>query len=81
MPRYLFHVRTNGSDLDSEGMVLPDMAAARAAGLKLAGGILSYGPPVEANDWRIEVADEAGLTLFTIRTILTESPAVPHRKR
>ena len=70
MPRYFFHVRDSlGYAEDDEGLELPGMAEARDAAVSGARSLLSAEVTAGALDLRgrIEVADEAGSLIETIR--------------
>jgi uncharacterized protein DUF6894 len=62
MPRYFFHV-TDGADYPgSEGIILDDVATARAEAITTAGALL-WG----SGEWRMTVIDEAGATVCRLR--------------
>jgi hypothetical protein len=72
MPRYFFVVRHGDRTSDhSDGLGFPDIGAVHLEAIKSTGEILrdlSY--PIEAGpEWRMEVADEAGKPLFSLRVI------------
>ena len=70
MPRYYIEVRSMfGVDEDLDGIVLPDVAAARIEALKLAEGLhirLTGARPEACNEIVIEVVDEAYRTVLMI---------------
>jgi hypothetical protein len=70
MPRYYIDVRSMfGVDEDLDGIVLPDVAAARIEALKLAEGLhirLTGARPEACNEIVIEVVDEAYRTVLMI---------------
>ena len=83
MPRYFFHVH-DGKDLpDHEGTELPDLASARKEAVALAAGLLGDRPDVfwDAADWRLDVEDEAGRVLFSLRFSAVAAPVVDPRDR
>lgn len=68
MPRYFFHLQ-DGKDIpDSEGTELADPKAARIEAIRAGGAMLrdlaSYW---DGTEWRMDVTDEAGTTLFKLR--------------
>jgi hypothetical protein len=71
MPRYFFHVRDADSfSPDTEGQELPDLAAARHeainANREILGEKLLHGGALD--DHQIQIADESGSVLLTLRT-------------
>ncbi|MBX9933589.1 MAG: hypothetical protein K2Y56_19050 [Methylobacterium sp.] len=78
MPRYFFHVFDGKSTLDADGTELPDWHTARREAVRLAGEILSDEAqgPFLGNEWRMEVTDAKGLTLFQLDFFFTESAAI-----
>ena len=77
MERFFFHVMDGTSAPDHEGVLLSGLGAARIEAVRLTGALLSEIPAsvCAGDDWRIEVADQTGLTLFMITVITTDSPA------
>ena len=76
MPRFFFHVR-DGKDLpDTEGSELPDLNAVRTEALKASGEMLrdSKGGAEfwSGDDWTMNVTDEAGQPVLTLRFSGTE---------
>lgn len=69
MPRYFFHVMDGASMRDQEGTELPDVYTAQAEAIRLSGEVLrDMGARFwDGTEWRLEVADEAGQVLFTLR--------------
>jgi len=68
VPRYFFHIQ-DGKDIpDREGTLLADNKAARIEAITTGGAILkdlaSYW---DGTEWRMNVTDEAGTTLFRLR--------------
>ena len=63
---------------DMEGAELPHFPAARLEAIRRAGEILQNNALSVAlgDDWRIEVKDHAGLTLFVMSFVVYEAPAV-----
>jgi hypothetical protein len=82
MPRYYIDVRSMfGIDEDLDGIVLPDIAAARVEALKLAEGLhirLTGARPEACNEVVIEVVDEAYRTVLMIPYAdLVQRPLLP----
>ena len=77
MPRYFFNTADGHRDVDTEGLELPDHAAARIAAIRHAGAIMEHEPDVlwDGRDFRVEVTDERRLLLFTIITLAVNAPA------
>ena len=76
MPQFHFNVR-DGSDLpDRDGTELPDLRTARREAVKLAGRLLLDEPDTfwEGSDWRVEVTDAEGLTLFWLDFTGADAP-------
>ena len=69
MPRFFFHVIDGFSSPDTDGSDLPDIYAAQAQAVTLAGEILrDMGTTFwNGTEWRLEVADERHQILFTLR--------------
>ena len=78
MPRYHFNVYDGRNDVDVDGHELPDIQAARAEALQLAGEIIRDDAQRAGlgREWRIEVTDDTGLLLFRMDFVVAESPAV-----
>lgn len=78
MPRYFFHVRDGADYPDLQGTVLPDLAAARREALRFAGSLLAEVPETfwSGGEWLLTVADDTRLTLFELRFVATDAPAV-----
>ncbi len=69
MPRYFFHVHDGSSTRDHEGTELPDIFAAQEEAILLSGELLREmgGKFWNGEEWSLEVTDEAGRILFTLR--------------
>jgi hypothetical protein len=76
MPRYFFHVMDGYSDRDAEGTELPDIYAAQHQAVRTSGEILrEMGAKFwDGTEWKLEVADEHGQILFTLRFSAEEHP-------
>jgi Domain of unknown function (DUF6894) len=70
MPRYFFHFRKPGKDLqDRAGIILADAAAARQEAMLAIGGFFQRSREVvdpESQAWSIEVCDETGHCLCSL---------------
>ncbi len=80
MPKYFFNVHDGRSDLDQNGVELPDLAAAKIEGIRFAGVLIHENAACIATNWqwRIEVADETGLVLLRMDFSYVQSPALQH---
>ena len=69
MPRYFFNIQDGRATPDQEGTELPDMETARAEAVRLSGEVLrDTGAQYWRHpEWRLEVLDESGRTLFRLR--------------
>jgi hypothetical protein len=69
IPRYFFHLYDGYSAPDSEGSELPDVYVAQAEAIRMSGEVLrDMGAKFwDGTEWRMEVADESGRVLFTLR--------------
>jgi hypothetical protein len=78
MPRYFFHVHDGTSTLDTEGTELFDIFQAQEEAIRLSGALLSElgGKFWDGEDWSLEVTDEAGRGLFTLRFSAKEGPGL-----
>jgi hypothetical protein len=67
--RYFFHIHHADPELDEVGTELPDMDAARVAAVSLAHRLLLDDAEQFWNtmDWSLEVKDETGRTVFSLR--------------
>ena len=76
MPRYFFHVYDGFSTKDNEGTELPDIFHAQEEAIRLSAALLGeMGAKFwDGTDWRLEVTDEAGRLLFTLRFSAEEAP-------
>lgn len=77
MPRYRFTVHDGSDRLDAIDVDLPDIVAARAEGMTLAGELIrDAGTRRDAkDDWRVEIADAAGAILFRMAFVVAPSAA------
>lgn len=78
MHRYFFHVEGQPDDL---GMELPTIAAAKCEAVRYAGTLICEEAERfwDAAEFNMTVADENGLTLFTLTLIGTEAPTMINR--
>jgi hypothetical protein len=81
MPLFHFHVEDGQSFKDDHGAELADTAAARAYALRYFGQMLegAHCSVWEGNEVRMEVADEAGLILFSLYLVGVDAPAMRGR--
>jgi hypothetical protein len=82
MPRFHFHLEDGATHSDEQGVELADVEAARAYAQHYLADALNGS---ECSVWRsdgvrMEVADEAGLTLFGLYLVAVESPAALGRR-
>ena len=75
MPKFYFN--TEGQ-VDDEGTELESLAIAKCQAIKMAGEIICDEAESfwEKAEWTLTVSNEAGLTLFQLSIVGTESPAV-----
>ena len=78
MPKYFFHIHDGQTFPDEEGTELADLAAARLEAVQLTGQMLKDDSQAFWNgeDWRVQVTDEAGMTLFTLHFMAVEAAAI-----
>lgn len=74
MPRYFFHVHDSADIPDDGGTELADRNAAWGEAIRAGGEMLKdldgrFNP---ASEWRMEVSDEAGNPVFTLRFSATD---------
>ena len=79
MPRYFFHVHDGTSIRDAIGTVLPDVYAAQEEAISTSGELLREigGKFWDGAEWSLEVTDEAGRVLFTLRFSAQEARPKP----
>ena len=79
LARYFFNVKDGRTEIDREGMELPDVHAARSCALQLAGSLLAEGGGVNIWDgepfvlWVSDAPYPGGKKLFTVR-VSSETP-------
>lgn len=78
MARFFFHLADGVSTPDQEGFELPDLEASRGAALHLLAQSLIDRPGDfwARREWLLTVADEAGLTLYTVQVFASDAPSV-----
>jgi hypothetical protein len=83
MPRYFFHVIDGYTAHDSEGTELPDIYAAQEQAIHMSGEILRDmgGKFWNGTEWKLEVADEHGQSLFVLRFSAEEQPLLTDLRR
>lgn len=76
MPRYHFHIHDGTTITDRAGRELPDLAAAQRVAIRLAGEALEQVDDFwSGHEWRMQVTDAYGLTLFLLDFVGTLAPA------
>jgi len=81
--RYYFHVDDGELSVDSDGVVLPNLASAKVEAVRACADMLRDAPGALASGkpWRLWVTDQPGglgNTLFTIQISATEAlPTLP----
>ena len=79
MPRYFFNLQDGRSRPDREGTELADIGTARAEAVRLSGEVLrdTGAKYWDHPDWRLDVLDERGRTLFSLRFVADEQADAP----
>ena len=73
VPRYFFQIHDSQTIPDPEGVELPDMAAVRSEAIITAGEMLrDLDGALSGEEWRMEVTDEGGQPVLTLRFSATE---------
>ncbi|MGH1591351.1 DUF6894 family protein [Methylobacterium phyllosphaerae] len=70
MPRYFFHIDRKQRHVDTDGVELVDLEAARKEALRIIGELMvgnAMGDIWSGGEWAMTVADETGRELFSIR--------------
>lgn len=70
MPRYFFHIDEARCHIDTEGLDLPDLEAAKREALKIIGELMidnAVGGMWSIGGWSMTVAGECAQELFVIR--------------
>jgi hypothetical protein len=82
MPRYFFHFHDGQTPPDKEGTEFPNLQAARAEAVRLAGEALKWHAETFWNEgeWSLEVTDPTGLTLFTLYFTAVEAAVIRRRE-
>ncbi len=81
MPRFHFNVHDGSEHPDVEGAELDDVPAARKYALRYFGELL-HGDPCtvwSGEEWKMDVTDDTGLTLFSLHFIAIDAPAPDSR--
>lgn len=78
MPRYHFNIEDGYAEPDPDGLDLPDLGAARVEAARTFGELLRDKSESfwMSEDWRMEVTDSAGLTLFCLHLVGVDAPVV-----
>jgi hypothetical protein len=76
MPRFYFHIVDGRFQVDSDGVELVDMAAARIEAIAAAGAILRDAglKGWTGNEWQMHVVDEHDTTVLKLAFSATEFP-------
>ncbi len=73
MPRFFFNIHDSRDMPDRDGVDLPDLKAVRAEAVKTAGEMLrDIDGALTGEEWIMEVTDEAGWLVLTLRFSATE---------
>jgi len=74
MPLFHFNLADHVREPDIEGTELCDIAAARVEAIVFAGEYLRDNPAIinDGRDFRVEVTDDGGMPLFTVRLEMIE---------
>ena len=78
MPVFRFRASGDTSTVIENSLRLQNLAAARCEAVKYAGRLIcDVGTDFwRSKEWQMTVSDDAGLTLFVLTLIGTESPAI-----
>jgi len=79
VPRYFFQTTNGELTPDADGIVLPDVSAARVAAIKLAGELLKDTPDLlsDTTAMKVVVTDEQARTLCTVLVTISDAEAAP----
>ena len=78
MPRYFFHVHDGQDSIDQAGLELPDPQTARAEAIRAAGEMLrDLDGALSTGEWRMDVTDESGQPVLTLRFYAEEHTGQP----
>jgi hypothetical protein len=73
MPRYFFHIHDSRDIPDRDGVDLPDLKAVRGEAIRAAGEMLrDIDGAFSGEEWTMQVTDEAGRPVHTLRFSATE---------
>ena len=83
MPRFFFHTEDGHRQNDEDGAELADIEAAKHAATQLLAESLRNNSQLfwDTENFRIIVADEAGLTLFSLELAVIIAPAMKARAK
>lgn len=78
MPRYFFNIMDGNTERDDEGTELPDIYTAQDQAVRMSGELLrDMGAKFwNGTEWKLDVLDERGEILFTLRFSAEEGPAL-----
>lgn len=80
MPKYYFHVHDGRSEIDTDGVILQDQAAANVLAMTLVGEIFKGEAKKLAatHMWSMDVADDAGNILYRIDMRVSQPYGTAH---
>jgi hypothetical protein len=78
MPRYFFNVFNGLTSPDLDGSDLADLGTAKLEAIKMTGAILADSSDgfADGRPWRMEILNQDGKILITIRVTIETSPVV-----
>ncbi len=81
MPRFHFNVLDGSDNPDLDGAELEDIPAARRYAVRYFGELLLGDPSTfwSGEEWKMDVTDDTGLTLFSLHLIAIDAPALEPR--
>ncbi len=81
MPKYFFNLADGQVNLDREGSEVASLQQARVEAVVYAASMLRDRPEEvwAGGNWRVEVADERGVLLFTVVVMALDAVTAPAR--
>jgi hypothetical protein len=78
-PRYHFNIYDGAVSIDDDGFELPSQNAGHEAAAELAAEMLRHRPQkvFSHGEWRVEMTDDRGVTLFALNVSATPKPLPP----
>ena len=78
MPRFHFDLHDGVDHPDVDGVILPDVAAARIEAVRYAGELLHGQPELfwRGEEWTMTVTNAERLALFSLTIMATDAPAL-----